>query len=79
MKPLNQAIWKQGSLAVAIASGVFLILMGGLLLFNQAQGKIGRLVKSTELVRLHDELRQRPQDEALKQRIRKLDLQLRQN
>ncbi|MEI8288489.1 MAG: PQQ-binding-like beta-propeller repeat protein [Verrucomicrobiota bacterium] len=79
MKPLTQAIWKQGSLAVAIASGVFLILMGGLLLFNQAQGKVGRLVKSTELVRLHDELRQRPQDEALKQRIRKLDLQLRQN
>jgi outer membrane protein assembly factor BamB len=79
MKRLNRAIWKQGSLAVAIASGVFLVLMGGLLLFNQAQGKVAGLVQSTELVRLHDELRQRPQDEALKQRIRKLDLQLREN
>ncbi len=79
MKPLSQTIWKQGSLAVAIASGVFLVLMGGLLLFNQAQGKVAGLVQSTELVRLHNELRQRPQDEELKQRIRKLDLQLRQN
>ncbi len=79
MKPLSQTIWKQGSLAVAIASGVFLVLMGGLLLFNQAQGKVAGLVQSTELVRLHEQLRQRPQDEALKQRIRKLDLQLRQN
>ena len=79
MKPLSRTIWKQGPLPVAIASGVFLVLMGGLLLFNQAQGKVAGLVQSTELVRLHDELRQRPQDEALKQHIRKLDLQLRQN
>jgi outer membrane protein assembly factor BamB len=79
MKPLSQIIWKQVPLAVVIASGVFLVLMGGLLLFNQAQGKVAGLVQSTELVRLHEELRQRPQDEALKQRIRKLDLQLRQN
>src|SRR5512136_2953275 len=78
MKPLSQTIWRQGSLAVAIASGVFLLLMGGLMLFNQAQGKVAGLVTSTELVRLHDELRKQPQDEALKQRIRKLDLDLRQ-
>ena len=57
MNPLSQTIWKQGSLAVAIASGVFLVLMGGLLLFNQAQGKVAGLVQSKELVRLHDELR----------------------
>ncbi len=79
MKPLIPTRWQKIPLALAIASVVFLVLMGGLLLFNQAQGKVAGLVQSTELVRLHDELRQRPQDEALKQRIRKLDLQLRQN
>jgi outer membrane protein assembly factor BamB len=63
---------------VAIASGVFLLLMGGLLLFSQTQGKVAGLTQSTQLVRLQEELRQRPRDEALKQHIRQLDLDLRQ-
>ena len=75
----NQVVWQQGAFAVAIASVVFLALMGGLLLFSQAQGKVAGLVQSTELVRLQDQLRQRPQDEALKQHIRQLDLRIRQH
>ena len=78
MNARNQAILMQGSLAVAIASGVFVLLMGGLLLFSQTQGKVAGLTQSTQLVRLQEELRQRPRDEALKQHIRQLDLDLRQ-
>ena len=78
MNHRNQILFLQGSLAVAIASGVFVLLMGGLLLFSQTQGKVAGLVQSTQLVRLSDELRQRPRDEALKQHIRQLDLDLRQ-
>ena len=77
MNARNQVILMQGSLAVAIASGVFVLLMGGLLLFSQTQGKVAGLTQSTQLVRLQEELRQRPRDEALKQHIRQLDLDLR--
>lgn len=66
-------------LALALASGLFVALLGGLLIFNQTQGKVLKLVKSKELTNLHDDLRRQPKDEALKQRIRQLDLRLRQN
>jgi len=78
MNARNQLLLTQGSLAVAIASGVFVLLMGGLLLFSQTQGKVAGLTQSTQLVRLQEELRQRPRDESLKQHIRQLDLELRQ-
>ena len=48
----NQTLLTQGSLAVAIASGVFVLLMGGLLLFSQGQGKVGGLTQSTQLMHL---------------------------
>jgi len=74
----NQLLLTQGSRAVAIASAVFVLLMGGLLLLSQIHGKVAGLTQSTQLVRLHEDLRQHPRDEALKQHIRQLDLELRQ-
>lgn len=52
-------------------------MLGGLLAYNEVRGKVSTLVNSKEVVRLHDELRGRPKDEALKEQIRQLDLQLR--
>jgi len=66
------------ALATAIASGAFLLATGGLLVFAQTQGKVGALVTSQQRTRLIEELHQRPKDEALKERIRRLDLELRQ-
>jgi len=66
------------ALALAIASGAFLLASAGLLVFAQTQGKVGALVNSNVRMQLIEELHKRPKDEALKQRIRQLDLQLRQ-
>jgi outer membrane protein assembly factor BamB len=63
---------------VAIASGLLVLMLAGLLACNEVRGKVSTLVNSREVVRLHDELRTRPKDEALKERIRQLDLDLRQ-
>ena len=61
-----------------VAAGLFIVLLAGLLTVTSVRGKVATLVNSKQVVRLHDELRTRPKDEALKQRIRQLDLQLRQ-
>lgn len=61
-----------------MASGLFVLMLAGLLGYNEARGKVSMLVNSKQVVRLHDELRGRPKDEALKGRIRRLDLELRQ-
>lgn len=73
-----RTILYQVALAVAIASGAFLALTGGLLVANQTRGKVATLVNSRERLTLMEQLHQTPRDEALKERIRKLDLQLRQ-
>ena len=62
---------------LAVASGLFVLALAGLLALNEAHGKVSTLVNSRQVVRLHDELRSRPKDEELKTRIRKLDLELR--
>ncbi|MBM3858370.1 MAG: PQQ-like beta-propeller repeat protein [Verrucomicrobia bacterium] len=67
----------QIALAVAIACGAFLLAAGGLLVFNQTRGKVAGLVTSRERMTLIEQLHKQPKDEALKQRIRVLDLQLR--
>ena len=67
----------QLALVVTIASGLFILLTGGLLAFNEVRGKVSMLVNSKQVVRLHDELRSKPKDEELKTRIRQLDLELR--
>ena len=62
-----------------MASGLFVLILAGLLGYNAVRGKVSMLVNSRQVVRLHDELRSRPKDEGLKVRIRQLDLQLRQD
>ena len=52
-------------------------MLAGLLGYNEVRGKVSMLVNSRQVVRLHDELRSKPKDEALKTRIRQLDLELR--
>ena len=64
--------------AGALAAGLLVVLLTGLLLVTTVRGKVATLVNSKQVVRLHDELRTRPKDETLKQQIRQLDLQLRQ-
>jgi outer membrane protein assembly factor BamB len=73
-----KAMLHQIALALTIASAAFLLATGGLLVFNQTRGKVTGLVKSRDRIQLIEELHKRPKDEALKQRIRALDLQLRQ-
>ena len=75
---MNQPRLYQLAVAVAVAAGIFVALTGGLLAFNAWRGKVTTLVNSKEVVNLHDELRKQPKNEAMKQRIRQLDLQLRQ-
>jgi len=74
MKPLLHQI----GLALMIASAAFLLMTGGVLVFNQTRGKVTGLVTSRERIELIEQLHKRPKDDALKQRIRQLDLQLRQ-
>jgi len=64
--------------ALAVASAVFVLAAGGLLVFSQVQGKVRGLVTSGERDRLVAELRQRPRDQALKEQIWQLDLELRE-
>ena len=68
----------QYALPLAVASGLFVLMLAGLLAFNEVRGKVTTLVNSKQVVRLHDELRSRPKDEALKEKIRLLNLELRQ-
>jgi outer membrane protein assembly factor BamB len=72
-----KAMLHQVALALTIASATFLLAVGGLLVFNQTRGKVNGLVTSRERVTLIEQLHKRPKDDALKQRIRALDLQLR--
>ena len=61
-----------------LASGLFIVLLAGLLVITAVRGKVATLVNSKQVVKLHNELRTQPKNEELKQRIRQLDLQLRQ-
>ena len=65
------------ALPLAVASGLFSLMLAGLLAYNEVRGKVSTLVNSRQVVRLHDELRSRPKDETLKEQIRQLDLELR--
>jgi len=66
------------ALPAAVASGLLVLMLAGLLACNEARGKVSTLVHSRQVIRLHEELRSRPRDEALKERIRRLDLELRE-
>ena len=73
-----KSVFDQLAFALAVATGIFVLLLAGLLGFNAVRGKVSTLVNSRQVVRLHEELRRQPKDETLKQHIRQLDLQLRQ-
>ena len=74
---VNQ-VWDSLVRATGLAAGFLVVLLTGLLVITTVHGKVATLVNSKQVVRLHDELRTRPKDETLKQRIRTLDLRLRQ-
>ena len=61
-----------------LVAGVFVVLLAGLLVSTAVRGKVATLVNSKQVVRLHEELRSQPKNDVLKERIRRLDLQLRQ-
>jgi outer membrane protein assembly factor BamB len=64
---------------LAIAAGVFSAAVAGVLLYNHWQLKTHDPIESADMVELRRELLLQPQDESLKERIRALDLDLRQS
>jgi len=77
MNPARRQLLHELALAAALAAALFIVLLGGLLVWTEVRGKVTNLVKSDAITRLHEQLRSRPKDEALKAQIRQLDLQLR--
>jgi len=65
------------ALMLAVASGLVVVMLAGLLAYNEARGKVATLLNSRQVIRLHEELRSQPKDETLKVKIRQLDLELR--
>jgi outer membrane protein assembly factor BamB len=79
----SRAIWARTCARIALVAGIFSLLLGAMLVFNTIRlyrgpgnGKV-RLVEATELRPLKTALRENPKDEPLKQKIRLLDQQLR--
>ena len=79
MKEHHQHLLRQVALVVMLVAALFSAALGGLLAWTESQGKVAALINAPELARLHEQLRKQPKDEALKQQIRTLDLQLRRN
>ncbi len=79
MKPEHRKLCFQAAQAVAIASAVFMLLAGGVLIANQFAGKVGGMMKSQEISHLQAELKKQPKNEQLKDHIRLVDLHLRRN
>ncbi len=79
MTTTNKTLLLQISRGIALASAIFVVLLGGLLAYNEIVGKVPTLVNSKEVVRLHDDLRKQPKNEELKKQIRQLDFVLRRD
>jgi outer membrane protein assembly factor BamB len=80
----SRQVWAQACQRIALVSGFFSLVLAGLLLANASRiyqgsgnGRL-RLVESSELLPLKAALREDPKNEALKQKIRQLDQELRQ-
>lgn len=78
-------VWAQTCSRIALISGVFSLVLGGMLIANSfrlyrgpGNGKV-RLVEASALLPLKAALREDPKNEALKQKIRRLDRELRQD
>ena len=81
----SRQVWAQTCSRIALIAGVFSLVLGGLLIANSfrlyrgpGNGKV-RLVEASELLPLKAALRENPKNEPLKQKIRQLDQQLRQD
>jgi outer membrane protein assembly factor BamB len=84
MNEKTRKIAYQTAQALAIASAAFLLLAGGLLVYNQTRGKVAGIAQSKEFARLQAELKKLPRKgdkraDELKEYIRQYDLQLRQS
>jgi outer membrane protein assembly factor BamB len=80
----SRQAWAQACQRIALVSGFFSLVLAGLLLANASRiyqgsgnGRL-RLVEASELLPLKAALREDPKNEALKQKIRQLDQELRQ-
>ncbi len=78
-------LWAQACSRIAVIAGVFSLILGGLLIVNSfrlysgpGNGRV-RLVEARELLPLKTALREDPKNEALKQQLRLLDQQLRED
>lgn len=76
-------IWAQSFSRIAWITGVFSLVLGGLLIYNSTRlyrgpgnGKV-RLTEARELAPLKSALREDPKNDVLKQQIRELDRELR--
>jgi outer membrane protein assembly factor BamB len=81
----SRQVWAQACQRIALISGILSLVLGGLLIVNSfriyqgpGNGKL-RLVEASQLLPLKAQLREDPKNESLKQKIRQLDQQLRQD
>ena len=70
--------WYRTFVWIAVVGGIFSVIVCALLISNYIQGKTEEPLESAELIELRTMLRDQPNDESLKERIRSVDLQLRE-
>jgi len=71
-------VWYRAAVRTAIVAGVFSLIVCGLLLTNYFQGRISDPLNSKALSELKEALIQEPRNDSIKEQIRGLDLELRQ-
>jgi outer membrane protein assembly factor BamB len=71
--------WYRAFVWIAVVGGIFSLMVCALLLSNYLQDRATNPLDSEELIALREELRLQPNDDELKERIRVLDLQLRED
>jgi len=76
-KQTNEAIWHRAFVWLAAVGGIFSLIVCALLLSNYLEERAADPLDSEELTALVVKLRSQPGNDALKEQIRKLDLQLR--
>ena len=70
--------WYRTFVWIAVIGGVFSLIVCALLLSNYFQGRTSEPLESAELIALRETLRNQPGDDALKEQIQELDLQVRE-
>ena len=77
MKGIDAQTYYRFAPSLAVVSGLIVLMLAGLLAYNEVRGKVSTLVNSRQVVRLHEDLRNQPRNDGLKTAIRRLDLELR--